>query len=310
MKRLLALGAIIIALGVLGWVATRPDSPERDTLSVVTSFYPLYFFASEIGGDHANVTNIVPAGSEPHEYEPLPRDIAAIESADIVLLNGEGFESWGKRVAGNASGMILEVADGLATLEPTAHDEHEEDPGQHDESGHDPHVWLSPALARQMAARIADAFVAADPANTDYYRANAAALDARLAALDDSYRHGLATCTRRDIVTSHAAFGYVAHEYGLNQVAISGLSPEEEPSVQTLAEVAAFAKEHKVTHVFFETLVPSDFSATIAREIGAKTLVLNPLEGLTDEETASGKTYLTEMQQNLANLRTALSCTE
>lgn len=309
MKKIAALAAIIIALGALGWVATRSTGTSDDSrLSVVTSFYPLYFFASEVGGDHASVTNIVPAGSEPHDYEPTPRDIAAIESADIVLLNGEGFEAWGQRVAENVSGTVIEVAAGLATLEAAAHDE---DTGEHlDESEYDPHIWLSPPLARQMVARITEAYIAADPQNAAVYRANAAALDAKLAALDEQYRTGLASCVRREIVTSHAAFGYVAKQYGLTQVALAGLSPEEEPSAQTIAQVASFAKEHGVTHIFFETLVPADFSQTVATEIGAQTLVLNPLEGLAAEELASGKTYLTEMQQNLANLRTALQCTE
>lgn len=311
MKKIAALAAIIIVLGAIGWAATRGTSTRDDSrLSVVTSFYPLYFFASEIGGDHASITNIVPAGSEPHDYEPTPRDIAAIESADIVLLNGEGFEAWGERIASNVSGSVIEVADGLATLEGTAHESDEGAGEQHDEAGYDPHVWLSPPLARQMVARITEAYTAADPQNAAFYRANAAALDAKLAALDEQYRTGLASCVRREIITSHAAFGYVAKQYGLTQVALAGLSPEEEPTTQTIAQIASFAKEHGVTHIFFETLVPADFSKTVATEIGAQTLVLNPLEGLAGEELSSGKTYLTEMQQNLANLRAALQCTE
>jgi len=310
MKRLLALVAILIVISALVWMSTRPatTAPNGD-LAVATSFYPLYYFASEIGGKHATVTNIVPAGSEPHEYEPTPRDIAAIEAADVVLLNGEGFESWGDRIAGSVTGTVLRLAEGMATLEGE-HGHDEEEGAQHAEGEHDPHVWLSPALSRVMATRIADAFVAADPAHADDYRANATALDAKLATLDDAYRRGLAQCARRDIVTSHAAFGYIARDYDLQQIAIAGLSPEEEPSVQTLAAVAAEAKKRGATHIFFETLVPPDFSQTIAREIGAQTLALNPLEGLTDEEMSAGKNYVTEMQQNLKNLQLALACTE
>jgi zinc transport system substrate-binding protein len=253
---------------------------------------------------------------EPHEYEPTPQDLIAMENAALIIVNGAGFAGWEEDVIQNMPpSKVVVASEGLATLMGEAHEEHEEE-GEHEgkeEEEHkeeviDPHVWLSPVLAQRMAERIRDGFIAADPGNEAAYRANASALVAELHSLDNAFRTGLAECARREIIASHAAFGYIAAAYDLEQEEISGLSTEEEPSPQQLVEVVRFAREHNITHIFFETLVTPELSETIAREVGAKTLVLNPLEGLTSEEIAAGKNYITEMQQNLANLRVALQC--
>lgn len=322
--RLLVL-VIVVCIAVIGtfFLGSRPIEQSGDKLRVVTSFYPLYFFASEIGGERAEVHNIVPAGAEAHDYEPTAQDLVALETSDVLILNGAGFEAWGSRVQQNigTSTLLVAAGEGLATLMGEAHEEHGEahEEEEHEAEAHgeeheehelvvDPHVWLSPILAQTIVNRIAGGYMNADPENAGYYQANADALKAELAALDGEYRAGLASCARRDIITSHAAFGYVANAYGLRQVAISGLSTEEEPSAQELAEVAEFARANNVQFIFFETLVPSDLSETIANEVGAQTLVLNPIEGLTDAEIASGKDYLSEMRGNLANLKIALEC--
>lgn len=183
---------------------------------------------------------------------------------------------------------------------------HEEEEHDH-EHGLDPHVWLSPVLAQKQVAAIADAFGQADPVNKERYRANADAFVGKLKELDQAYREGLAAVKRKEFVTQHAAFGYLAKEYGLTQVPISGLSPEQEPSPAEMAEVVKFAKEHEVKTIFFETLVDPKIAETIAREVKAKTAVLNPLEGLTQEDLAKGFDYITVMKQNLEALVTALN---
>ena len=147
-----------------------------------------------------------------------------------------------------------------------------------------------------------------DPSHADIYQANAAVLTNSLDALDLEYRSSLATCAQKNIVTSHAAFGYLSKEYGLTQIAIAGLSPDAEPSAKDLAEVTQFVKKNTIGYIFFESLTSPKLSETIAREVGAKTLVLNPVEGLTQEEMTDGKTYFTVMQENLVNLKTALLC--
>jgi zinc transport system substrate-binding protein len=171
-----------------------------------------------------------------------------------------------------------------------------------------PHVWLDPVLAQSQVAAIAAALGEADPANRAAYDENARAYRSTLSELDARFRAGLSDCARRDIVVSHASFGYLAKRYGLTQIALMGLAPESEPSPAELAAVANVARRRRVSAIYFETLVSPRLAETLAREIGARTLVLNPIEGLTAEETAAGKDYVTLMQDNLANLRVGLGC--
>ncbi len=275
---------------------------SSDTLQVVASFYPLYFFATQIGGDRATVTNMVPAGAEPHDYEPTAQDMAAMEQSRLIILNGGGLEAWGDSLQKNidpATTRIIIAGTGLTTQHMT------------EENGTviDPHVWLAPPLAQQMVDRIAQGFEQVDPANAPYYQANATALRQRLNDLDTAYRQGLSHCVQQDIVTSHAAFGYLASTYGFNQVAIAGLSPDAEPSPSQLADIAAFASVKNVKYIFFESLVSPKLAQTLATEIGAQTLVLDPLEGLSTTELNQGRDYFSVMRDNLINLQTALQCT-
>jgi zinc transport system substrate-binding protein len=295
----------VLVIGTLGYflVGHKPSTTPEGKISVVASFYPIYFLASQIGGDKADVINITPAGGEPHDYEPTPQDMTRIESANLVVLNGGGLEAWGDSVKQNIDPQktVLVVAgEGLTTRRVV----------EDGENIVDPHVWLSPALAEEMADRIEQGYMKADPANTDYYAKNAADLKIKLSQLDTEYKQGLASCQRKDIITSHAAFGYLAATYGLNQVAISGLSPEEEPSAKDLAEVANFAKKNGVKYIFFESLVSPKLSQTIATEIGAQTLVLDPIEGIAANDLAAGQDYMAVMRSNLANLKIALHCAQ
>jgi len=169
-------------------------------------------------------------------------------------------------------------------------------------------VGLDPALAGQQVDNIKDGLAQADPSNKSFYETNAAHYKQELADLDEEFREGLASCKSRNMIASHNAFTYLANRYDLNIVSISGLSPNEEPSPKRLAEIADFARQNNVKYIFFEMLVQPRLSETIAREVGAQTLVFNPLEGLTDEEIAQGENYLSVQRKSLSNLRTALDC--
>jgi zinc transport system substrate-binding protein len=173
----------------------------------------------------------------------------------------------------------------------------------------DPHIWLSPRLTEQISDEIAKTFIQLDPQHTSEYTTNLQSLKSALQELDAAYQQGLSHCEKKDIITSHASFGYLASAYGLNQVSIAGLSPDAEPSSQQLADIADFAKANDIKIIFFEELVSPKLSQTIAAEVGADTMALNPLEGITDDDMAVGKNYLTEMYQNLDNLKIALVCT-
>ncbi|MDB5189315.1 MAG: hypothetical protein JWL82_272, partial [Parcubacteria group bacterium] len=259
------------------------------------------FFTTQLGGDKVDVTNITPSGAEPHDFEPTTQDIAKIEGGNLLILNGS-VEAWGQKVTDLLKGSTVQVVtagQGLLTRSLT----------ENGETMSDPHVWLDPVLAKQEAHAIEQGLAAADPANADYYAQNERILDQKLDKIDADYQAGLKTCVRKNIITSHAAFAYLAERYGLNQVAIDGLSPDAEPSAKQLADVATFAKSHGVTYIFFESLVSPKLSQTIATEVGAKTLVLDPLEGISDADQAAGKNFLTVMEDNLKNLQTALQCT-
>ena len=290
-----------VAFGVDAVVRHQSATTNNGKLNISASFYPLYYFASQIAGSHANVHNITPAAAEPHDYEPTTQDIARIEDGQLLILNG-GVEAWGDKIKEALKGKNVTVViagQGLLSQQVV-------------EEGHavtDPHIWLDPTLAQQEAHAIAQALIHIDAAHASDYQTGEAALDTKLEQLDTAYKAGLKTCQRKDIITSHAAFGYLASHYGLNQVPITGLSPDAEPSGQQLAQITTFAKDHKVKYIFFESLVSPKLSETIAKETGAGTMVLNPIEGLNSDELSHGKDYFTVMQDNLVNLRTALQCT-
>jgi zinc transport system substrate-binding protein len=293
---------ITVAASVLYIVRSQKKPVNiNGKMQITTSFYPLYFFASQIGGNKVVVTNITPPGGEPHDYEPTSQDIVNIESGKLLILNGN-VEPWANKIKNtlkNKNTVILETGSGLFTQKVV------------DENGiysTDPHIWLSPKLAKVQVNSILNKYIQIDPANKNYYASNANKLLNDLDGLDTEYKTGLTDCKLKDIITSHAAFGYLAADYDLKQVPIAGLSPDSEPSLKQLTEITKFAKSNNVKYIFFESLVSPKLSQTIAREVGAKTLVLNPIEGLTPEETAQGKNYLTIMRENLVNLKLALDC--
>lgn len=257
----------------------------------MASFYPLAFAAGQIGGPTVEVTNLTPPGAEPHDVELSVRDVEDVRSADLVLYLGSGFQPAVERAVDGADGEALDLLEGLSILEPA-------DDGGHEDAA-DPHVWLDPLFYAEMTERIGEALGRPRAAEQ---------LQRRLRDLHTDYEQGLADCQRREIVTSHAAFGYLAERYGLEQIAISGLSPESEPTPRELERVVAEVREQGATTVFFETLISPRLADTVARESGAEAAALDPLEGLTEEEVDRGSDYFSVMRDNLEALREALAC--
>jgi zinc transport system substrate-binding protein len=280
MRIVLVLVGVALLAGCGGSSGGRPD--------VVAAFYPIAFAAGQIGGPALRVGNLTPPGVEPHDLELTPREVGRIHDAKVVLYLGEGFQPAVAAAARDSSGRAIDLLGGLR-LRKSAQEGLKLDP----------HVWLDPVLFERFANRIGAAL---------HRPAAARRFDARLRALDAEYRRGLARCTRREIVTSHAAFAYLGRRYGLRQVSLTGIDPQSEPSPRALARVIELVRRTHATTIFFEKLISPRLADTVARATGARTAVLDPIEGLTKDEQAHGATYFSVMRTNLAALRTALAC--
>lgn len=307
------------ALGLLAALLGAACGPEGAIPAarplVVASVYPLYEFARHVAGDAAEVAPLVPAGVEPHDWEPAPQDVARLERARLFIYNGAGLEPWAERLLATLGGRGPAVVVATEGLELVAADlPHDEMHGARRGApagaarGKDPHVWLDPVRARAQVEHIRAGLSRIDPGHASDYAERARVFTASLDALHRSFERGLAGCARREIVTAHSAFTYLARRYGLRQVPLMGVSPDAEPSPAALAELTRFARVRGVRYVFFETLVSRRLADTLAREVGARTLVLDPIEGITPEAAAAGQGYLALMERNLDNLRTALEC--
>jgi zinc transport system substrate-binding protein len=265
--------------------------------TIVAAFYPIAYAAERIAAG-ADVENLTPAGSEPHDLELSPRDVERVREADVVLYFGQGFmPALEDAVRGDEDAVDLLAGERLR--EASEVHGHSEEPPE-EESGLDPHVWLDPMRYAVLVRKAAEAL--GDPDAADE-------LVRELQGLDAEFRAGLENCARRELVTSHAAFGYLADAYDLVQIPLTGLSPEVEPSARAIEELVDEVREEGATTVFFETLVSRKLAETVAREAGAETAVLNPLEGLTQDQSEEGADYFSIMRENLAALRSALECT-
>lgn len=274
-----------------------PMTGAGEKLDVTAAFYPLQYLAERVGGDRLTVRNLAKPGAEPHDLELSPQDVAQLGAADLVVYLGGFQPAVDEAVEQSAPGAALDTA-AAARLD--------RGPDEHKETESDPHFWLDPIRLAAVGEQLAERLGGLDSASAGVYRTNAAALRRDLEALDAEYRAGTATCASRDLVTSHAAFGYLAARYGLRQRGISGLSPDSEPSPRQLADVADFVRTASVRTIYYETLLSPEVARTVAAETGAQTAVLDPIEGL--EDSSPGTDYLQVMRANLAALRKGQAC--
>jgi zinc transport system substrate-binding protein len=266
------------------------DSGGDGKTRVDAAFYPLAWAAERVGGEDVEVRNLTNPGVEPHDVELSAKDVEDIRSADIVLYLGSGFQPAVEEAIDGAEGETIDLLEGSRLLHP------EEAEG---ELTADPHVWLDPVRYSEIVQTIAEALG---------HTGHKPPLVDDLQELDTEYREGLASCERREIVTTHTAFGYLAQRYNLEQIPLTGLSPETEPTPRDLERTVQHVRDSGAKTIFFETLVSPRLAETVARETGAETAVLNPLEGLSDDELRRGENYLSVMRENLASLRRALNC--
>ena len=293
MKKLLAAISLLLlsvftsACSLSGEVSGKPR--------IYTSFYAIYDFASEIAGDKADIYNIVPTGTEPHDWEPTVQDMAKLNKADVLFYNGLGMEHWIDKVQGSLSDSdtkFVQLSEGVEV----------------NENAGDPHIWLDPSNVKIMCSNIYKTLCEIDPDNKALYEANYNNYIVQLSSLDQTYRDTIENLPKnnRSIVVSHEAYSYLCDAYGLNQVPIDGISADSEPSPEKMMELINFINDNNIKYIFYEELVSQKTAQTLADETGAQLLPLNPFEGLTEEEMANGDNYISVMLENLENIKTAL----
>lgn len=304
---LLLLPALALLLTGCGSSAPARTAGAAEPLDIVTAAYPFAFVAERVAGSHGRVVSLTQPGAEPHDVELTPQQTASVIEADLVVYERTFQPAVDEAVAQSGSDNALDTT----TVVPlqdlgTEHEHAEADHEEGEETGLDPHVWLDPTHLATIGTAVADRLAARDPDRAADYRANATALASELTGLDEEYRSGLQGCARTEFITSHEAFGYLATRYGLTQIGISGLSPDAEPSPARIAQVQDEAREHAITTIFYETLVAPDVAQAIAGDLGLRTDVLDPVEGVTPE--SRGTDYVAIMRSNLTALKAANGC--
>ncbi|MEK4365084.1 zinc ABC transporter substrate-binding protein [Paenibacillus sp. FSL M8-0212] len=322
-------GLLILTLLVLsacGQDSSNSAKIVEGKVNVVTTFYPVYAFTTAIGGEDANVINLLPTGVEPHDWTPKSQDIVNTSKAQLFFYNGAGLEGWVpnflKSLNSDTEVKSVAVSEGVKLLTAEGDDghghgeehedehaeEHTDEATSEDVADHhiDPHTWVSPKSAMIMAENIKNSLVEADPDHKAGYEQRYEELRTKLETLDQRFTDELATVPNNEIVVSHQAFGYLARDYGLTQHAIMGLSPDAEPTGQDIVKLAKLVKDEGIKYIFFEELVSDKLAKTLASEAGVETMVLNPVEGLTKEQATNGDDYFTLMEKNLQNLLIAL----
>jgi zinc transport system substrate-binding protein len=270
-----------------------PLTQQLPKVTVVASFFPIYEFAKQVGGDRANIITLIPAGVEPHDYEPTIQQLQQAESADVLFFNGLGFEdSWIDKVT-NDNLVDTSVLSNLSQ----------------GNQKRNPHIWLDPVFAKAQVQEIENALIEIDPNNKLYYQKNAMNFTDKLDSLDSEIRTALQTCDKKDFIAFHDAFDYFAKRYGLIQHSVQGVSPEGEVLPQRIEEAIRLANDLGLKVIYAEELVDPRFAEVIAQEIpNGKVFILSPLEGIEKDEEDSGMGYLDKMEQNISNLKVGLEC--
>ena len=316
MKWALSLVGATALLAGCGAAGSTTENTESDKLQVVTTFYPMYDFTKQVAQDDAEVSMLLEAGMEVHSFEPSSQMIAEIQDADVFIYNSPEMETWVPDVLASidTSDMVVICASDAITLleyegEAHAHDHESEEEGANAGHSHtvDPHVWLDPVLAQTEVSTIAEGLAEADPDNAEDYLENAGIYNGKLNELDEAFRAAFEGTENRTFVTQHAAFAYLAARYDLNQISVTGLNAEVEPSAAALATLSDYVKANNISHIYFENNASSQTAETLAEEVDVELAVLSPLEGITEEDQKKGSDYISVMLDNLEALKKSIN---
>jgi zinc transport system substrate-binding protein len=309
MKIIIVIASIFVIFGtsllILNYrYKANKEVSDPNTITISASFYPLYYITQKITGGNGVVTNITPAGSEPHDYEPSTAQIRDIYESKLFLFNGAGLDPWAEKLQKNLDKTGVKTIDMSSNLSILSGVE------RSDKGNRDPHIWLSPSMYKQQIEIILDQLVAitTNPADKNTYINNADLLLKDITKLETEFKTRLSNCDKKEIVTSHDFLQYLAKDYRFNVVSINGLSPDRESSSLELAETTNLIRDKKIKYIFTETLASPKIAQTVATETGAQNLILNPLEGLTKDEIDAGKDYISIQKENLESLTKGLEC--
>lgn len=313
-KGLLILGTVVLSVLLTACGGQeKKEASSNEKIQVMTTFYPMYEFTKQVVGDKGDVELLIPAGTEPHDFEPSAKDLAKISDSDVFVYNSPELETWTDNLTDTIDTKqteIIQASKDIKLMEGTEHDHeeaHDHDTQEHEEHGHshelDPHVWLDPALAIKEVETIRDQLSKKYPDDKAAFEKNAASYIDELKKLDEEFQTAFKDAKNKTFVTQHAAFGYLANQYGLTQEAIAGISPDQEPSPSRLSELKHYVDDNQVKVIYFEENASSKVAETLSKETGVKLEVLNPLESLTDKQIKDGEDYLSVMRENLAALK-------
>jgi zinc transport system substrate-binding protein len=322
MKDILKIASLLLLLVGISACGKQEAEKEDGKLEIVTSFYPMYDFTKNVAKDKANVSMLIDGGVESHDYEPSAKDMAKIQNADVFVYNSNEMETWVETVLENidtSKVKVIEASKGIELLKGSEshdgedHDEHadeEEHEGHDHDHGHshafDPHVWLDPLLVKKEVRTISDALIEIDSKNKDYYEKNTTEYLSKLDKLNDDYVAAFEGAKSRKFVTQHTAFSYLANQYGLEQVAISGLSPDQEPTPKELKGIQDLVKKENINVIYTESSASEKIAKTIADATGADLAVLNPMESVSKKDRENGADYLSIMAENLEALKLSI----
>lgn len=301
MKKRWGILFLVLSLAVSLLTACQSEPAQKadpNKIQVAVSFNAMKEFTEAVGKDKVQVTTLIPDGTEPHEFQPTPREIKAINHAQVLVVNGMGMEPWlddAVKAADNKKLITVKAAQGVTPIilsDPAEKREHGDD---------DPHTWLSLVNAQIEVQNIADALAKADPDNAQYYQDNAQAYKAQLQQLLAEYQSKFQQARRKDFVTSHAAFAYLCRDFGLEQKSVEDVFASGEPTSRSLATLIDYSKANHVKTIFVEEAVSTKTADTLADEVGADTKVIHTMES-----GEGDKTYLDRMKENLAEIYASL----
>ena len=316
-KGLLLIGTVLLSVLLTACGGQeKKEASSNDKIQVMTTFYPMYEFTKQVVGDKGDVKLLIPAGTEPHDFEPSAKDLAEISDSDVFVYNSPELETWTDNLTETIDSKktkVIQASKDIKLMEGAEHDHeeaHDHDAEEHEEHGHDhdldPHVWLDPALAIKEVETIRNQLSEKYPDEKATFEKNAADYIDELKTLDQDYQTTFKDAKNKTFVTQHAAFGYLAKQYGLTQKAIAGISPDQEPSPSRLSELKHFVDDNHVKVIYFEENASSKVAETLSKETGVKLEVLNPLESLTEKQIKAGENYLSVMRQNLTALKESI----